>query len=150
MHLFIHLLFLISSSCWIKYPAFYFFFLIPVAMIMLLNCTVFVLVLRQIISASDFVSTNYSSKSKLKTRLRGAMIMIILLGLTYLFAVFAVGKARVVFYYLFVIFNTLQGLFIFIFYCVYKVDSYNAWSKKLHYSPESSRYDSISDGNYIF
>uniref|UniRef100_A0A0L8GEB4 G-protein coupled receptors family 2 profile 2 domain-containing protein n=1 Tax=Octopus bimaculoides TaxID=37653 RepID=A0A0L8GEB4_OCTBM len=33
---------------------------------------------------------------------------------------FAFGEAAEVFNYLFAIFNTLQGMFIFIFYCIYK------------------------------
>ncbi|GFS00568.1 adhesion G-protein coupled receptor G2 [Elysia marginata] len=64
-------------------------------------------------------------------RLRGAIGIVILLGLTWIFAIFAIGEASVVFYYLFAIFNSLQGLFIFIFYCVLKKDAMSAWKRVL-------------------
>ncbi|XP_036355555.1 adhesion G-protein coupled receptor G2-like [Octopus sinensis] len=46
-----------------------------------------------------------------------------LLGFTWVFAFFAVSRATKVFDYLFSIFNTLQGMFIFTFYCLYKKDT---------------------------
>ncbi|GFO27272.1 G-protein coupled receptor 126-like [Plakobranchus ocellatus] len=64
-------------------------------------------------------------------RLRGAIGVVSLLGLTWIFAVFAIGEASVVFYYLFAIFNSLQGLFIFVFYCLLKKDAVIAWKRVL-------------------
>ena len=114
-----HTLFM-SFSCWIKSPAFYFAFLSPVIGMMLMNLIVFVLVLRQIIGVSGGAVLNKTNKNKICVRLHGAILMIILLGLTYLFGMFAIDQASLIFYYLFTIFNSLQGLFIFLFYCVYK------------------------------
>ncbi|XP_046549122.1 adhesion G-protein coupled receptor G2-like isoform X3 [Haliotis rubra] len=65
------------------------------------------------------------------TQLRGAVGVVILLGLTWVFAVFAIDRASIVFYYLFAITNSLQGLFIFIFYCIFKKDALTAWRRKL-------------------
>jgi hypothetical protein len=55
----------------------------------------------------------------------------VLLGLTWAFAIFAIGNGGIIFQYLFTIFNSLQGLFICIFYCVLKTDAQQAWKKKL-------------------
>ena len=42
----------------------------------------------------------------------------VLLGLTWLFGILVIDDATVAFQYLFCIFNTLQGLFVFIFFCI--------------------------------
>lgn len=41
-------------------------------------------------------------------RLRGAIGVVFLLGLSWLFAIFAIGQASVAFYYLFAVFNSMQ------------------------------------------
>ena len=125
---------------------FYVSFLAPVGTILLLNSIVFVLVLRQIIGVSSGIMVNKSTKTKIRTRLNGAVIMITLLGLTYLFAIFAIHQASVIFYYLFAIFNSLQGLFIFIFYCILKSASHNAWKSKLK-SYYTSKEDTLDFGS---
>ena len=50
-----------------------------------------------------------------------------LLGLTWLFALLAVGKATELFQWLFCIFNSLQGFFIFIFYTLRNTDVRREW-----------------------
>ncbi|XP_041352198.1 adhesion G-protein coupled receptor G6-like isoform X2 [Gigantopelta aegis] len=119
-----------SGICWLKNPAFYIAFLAPVSLILLMNLLAFGLVLRQILGVSA-KNLNKSDKASTVTQLRGAVGVIILLGLTYIFAIFAIGQASIVFYYLFAIFNSLQGLFIFIFYCVFKKDALNTWRRWL-------------------
>ncbi|XP_071115301.1 adhesion G-protein coupled receptor G6-like isoform X1 [Haliotis cracherodii] len=121
---------LASGICWIRNPAFYAAFLAPVAVILLINFAAFGLVLRQILGLSSR-KLNKSDKTSTMTQLRGAMGVVILLGLTWVFAVFAIDRASVVFYYLFAITNSLQGLFIFIFYCLFKKDALSAWRRKL-------------------
>ncbi|XP_070567270.1 adhesion G-protein coupled receptor G2-like [Ptychodera flava] len=54
----------------------------------------------------------------------------VLLGLTWAFAIFAVGEASLLFNYLFAIFNSLQGLFIFVFHCAMKKEVRKGWKKK--------------------
>ena len=50
-----------------------------------------------------------------------------LLGLTWIFGVMAVGDARDFFQYLFTIFNSLQGFFIFFFYTARNPEVKKAW-----------------------
>ena len=95
-----------------------------------MNLLAFGLVLRQILGVPA-KNLNKSDRAGTITQLRGAVGVIILLGLTYIFAIFAIGQASLVFYYLFAIFNSLQGLFIFIFYCVFKKDALNTWRRQL-------------------
>ena len=50
--------------------------------------------------------------------MKGALVLIVLLGLTWIFGLFYINEHTVIMAYLFTIFNSLQGLFIFIFHCV--------------------------------
>lgn len=110
--------------------AFYGSFLAPVVVVLIMNMIAFGLVVRQLfgISAKNLNKTDTASTT---SRLRGAVGVIVLLGLTWVFAIFAIDTAKIVFQYLFAIFNTLQGLFIFVFYCMFKKDAQLAWRKKL-------------------
>ncbi|KAI8494036.1 hypothetical protein Bbelb_283830 [Branchiostoma belcheri] len=63
-------------------------------------------------------------------QIRRACSIMALFGLTWVFGLFVIDDARTVFAYLFCIFNTLQGLFIFIFHCVMREDM-TKWRKKL-------------------
>uniref|UniRef100_A0A8B9ZF13 G-protein coupled receptors family 2 profile 2 domain-containing protein n=1 Tax=Anas platyrhynchos TaxID=8839 RepID=A0A8B9ZF13_ANAPL len=53
---------------------------------------------------------------------KSAFSLMFLLGLTWGFAFFAWGAVRIFFLYLFSIFNSLQGFFIFVFHCLMKDD----------------------------
>lgn len=48
----------------------------------------------------------------------GAIALLCLLGLTWAFGLMYVNESTVIMAYLFTIFNSLQGMFIFIFHCV--------------------------------
>ena len=51
----------------------------------------------------------------------------VLLGLTWLFGAMAIGGARLVFQYLFCIFNSLQGFAIFWFHCLRQEEVRQCW-----------------------
>ncbi|CAL1538527.1 unnamed protein product [Lymnaea stagnalis] len=135
-----------SGLCWIHNPAFYGAFVGPVCVILLINCMAFGLVVRQLMSMSS-TKLNKTDRNSTIQRLRGAVGVVILLGLSWIFAIFAIDQASVVFYYLFAIFNSLQGLFIFIFYCLLKKDAMTAWRRMCPCSEEfgeQSKYSSNS------
>ncbi|XP_071523911.1 latrophilin Cirl-like isoform X2 [Panulirus ornatus] len=52
------------------------------------------------------------------TWVRGAIVLMFLLGLTWTFGLLYLNQASVVMAYIFTVLNSLQGLFIFIFHCV--------------------------------
>ena len=93
--------------CWLKELSFYGAFVAPVCLILIINFLAFALVLRQILGMSER-KLNKSDSFTVTQQLRGATGVAILLGLTWIFAVFAIDQASVVFYYLFAIFNSLQ------------------------------------------
>nr|KAG5699357.1 hypothetical protein BaRGS_008265 [Batillaria attramentaria] len=96
-----------SGVCWLKGVAFYAAFVAPVCLILLLNFIAFALVLRTILGLSGR-KLNKSDSFTTAQQLRGAIGVVILLGLTWVFGVLAIDQASVVFYYLFAIFNSLQ------------------------------------------
>lgn len=49
--------------------------------------------------------------------IKGAVVLIVLLGLTWGFGLFYVNEQSVVMAYIFTVLNSLQGLLIFIFHC---------------------------------
>ncbi|XP_050392607.1 uncharacterized protein LOC126811152 isoform X2 [Patella vulgata] len=119
-----------SGVCWLTPYAFYGAFAGPVLFVLLINFIAFALVLRQLCGLQAKKLTKSDRSDKL-SKLRGAVGVVILLGLTWIFAIFAIGPLRTVFSYLFAIFNALQGLFIFVFYCVFKRDALNSWRRLL-------------------
>ncbi|KAG7265435.1 hypothetical protein CRUP_038706 [Coryphaenoides rupestris] len=56
----------------------------------------------------------------MKSWVIGAIALLCLLGLTWAFGLMYVNESTLVMAYLFTIFNSLQGMFIFIFHCVRK------------------------------
>lgn len=70
---------------------------------------------------NSIASTTSESSSKtyleIPTWLKGSAVLVVLLGLTWVFGFMYVNEDSLVFAYIFTILNSLQGLFIFIFHC---------------------------------
>ena len=81
----------------------------------------FVLIFHSILTSGKKVAVDRKVDGVRQAR-RGATIMVVL-GLTWLFGVFAIKDAKLPFQYLFCIFNAFQGLLVFIFYCVLSVET---------------------------
>ena len=98
----------------------------PVAAILLMNFTMLIVVMKKLHSHGNnsAVMRNLNAgkvkNSQLLADSRIAFTCNVLLGITWIFALCAVGKATMVFQWLFCIFNSLQGFFIFIFFTVRK------------------------------
>ena len=93
---------------------FYFAVLLPVVLVLLGNMVVLVLVLRAIKDGAQLVKDSKAAKNKKMTQARIAFACAVLLGLTWVFAILAIGELRDFFQWLFCIFNSLQGLFYFV------------------------------------
>ncbi|KAI8494540.1 hypothetical protein Bbelb_277660 [Branchiostoma belcheri] len=106
-----------DKSCWLASEPLIYAFLIPAGLILLFNLLVFILVMRKLVL-----------EEKAQKELRASWLCLASRGV---FGFFVIADGRhVVFAYLFCIFNTLQGLFIFIFHCVMREDM-KEWRKKL-------------------
>ncbi|XP_035814275.2 adhesion G protein-coupled receptor L2 isoform X26 [Amphiprion ocellaris] len=69
------------------------------------------------------------NKRFIKSWTMGAFALLCLLGLTWSFGLFFISEASIVMAYLFTIFNTFQGMFIFIFHCLLQKKVRKEYSK---------------------
>ena len=95
-------------------------FLIPVALCVSVNTIAFVFILRSLIKSGSKI-TSTKKTSRFEQARRGAAISVYL-GLTWISGFLAIGDVKLVFQYLFCIFNSLQGFLIFLFYCVFSTE----------------------------
>jgi len=105
--------------------SFYFALLLPVILILLVNFVVLILVMRSLTASKG--SLMAGKKQSVKRQVKIAFACSILLGLTWIFALLAIGDLRYTFQLLFTIFNSLQGGFIFVFYTFMNKDVRSAW-----------------------
>ena len=75
---------------------------------------------------------------------RIAMACATLLGLTWLFALLAVGDLQYAFQLLFTIFNSLQGFFIFFFYTALNKDVQKEWIRVLNIKKQPTEHSTSS------
>ncbi|XP_053737857.1 adhesion G-protein coupled receptor G6 isoform X2 [Synchiropus splendidus] len=124
-----------SEFCWIQSAAVFYSTCVGYfCLIFLLNTAMFVVVMMQICGRSGQRSKR-SVREEVLRNLRSVVSLTFLLGMTWGFALFAWGPVSVAFIYLFSIFNSLQGFFIFIFHCLLKENVQNQWKKVLWCSP---------------
>ncbi|KAF4797884.1 Adhesion G-protein coupled receptor G2 [Turdus rufiventris] len=117
-----------DEFCWIKNRiAFYITAVGYFCLIFLINVSMFIVVLIQLCRIKKKKQLGAQRKTSIQD-LRSVAGLTFLLGITWGFAFFTVNE---VFTYLFTIFNTLQGFFIFIFYCVTKENVRKQWRRYL-------------------
>lgn len=107
-------------------------FLGPIIAVLLFNCTIFVLVIRVLIKHSQKKFGNKHRKDKktvenVKRLLISVFGIMFLFGLTWLFGALTISDASLAFQFLFAIFNSLQGFFIFLFFCVLGKEARELW-----------------------
>ncbi|XP_077977066.1 adhesion G-protein coupled receptor G6-like [Glandiceps talaboti] len=117
-----------NTLCWLSRYAFLGAFLAPMSLVLIFNTVIFCLVIYQICGLNSKALTA-NERFTITAQLRAAVGFMVLLGLTWILAIFAIGDASLVFQYLFAIFNSLQGLFIFIFHCAMKKEIQSEWRK---------------------
>ncbi|CAH3016664.1 unnamed protein product, partial [Porites evermanni] len=106
-----------SEKCWLDVPSgLIWAFIAPAIIIILINIVVFVLVIRQMMGTRHV--QNKTQVEKVKAGLKATAVILPLLGITWLFGLLSFSSSTVAFKYMFAIFNSLQGLMIFIFHCL--------------------------------
>uniref|UniRef100_A0A665X3Z9 G-protein coupled receptors family 2 profile 2 domain-containing protein n=1 Tax=Echeneis naucrates TaxID=173247 RepID=A0A665X3Z9_ECHNA len=117
-----HLLFSVSfCSCWLKSDiAFYVGVVAYFVVIFALCLLVFIIVMVQLARIKRQNPQNQLPNRSVMHDLRSIAGLIILLGLTWGFALFAWGPLYLPFVYLFSIFNSLQGFLVFLLHCAVK------------------------------
>ncbi|XP_030009686.1 adhesion G-protein coupled receptor G2 isoform X3 [Sphaeramia orbicularis] len=116
-----------DDFCWLKNDiAFYVAVVAYFCVIFLFNLVMFVVVLVQLCRIKKQNPHNVQHRTTLQD-VRSVVGITILLGLTWGFAFFAWGPLNLPFMYLFAIFNSLQGFFIFVFHCAVKENVRRQW-----------------------
>ena len=118
-------------SCFIDHTGVLFgVFLGPIFAVLLFNIVVFVLVVRVLIKHSRRKIVESKDAKKYKSTFKTLISIVSIMamfGLSWLFGAFTISGASIVFSWLFVIFNSLQGFVLFLFFCVIGKDAREEW-----------------------
>ncbi|XP_033101477.1 adhesion G protein-coupled receptor L4-like [Anneissia japonica] len=103
----------------------------PAAAIVLLNTIVLVMLVRIIHhrSGTNVQASRQHEYKQLKKAIKGALLLMPINGGTWMFGPLAMNEDSVFMQYLFVIFNSFQGVFIFIVYCLLDTEVKLNWKK---------------------
>ncbi|XP_039298598.1 latrophilin Cirl isoform X5 [Nilaparvata lugens] len=109
--------------CWLRADNFFIFsFVGPVIVVIIANLVFLSLAIfmmcRHANASVSMKSKEHSRLASARAWLRGAIVLVFLLGLTWTFGLLYLNKESVVMAYIFTVLNSLQGLFIFVFHCV--------------------------------
>ncbi|KAM6151611.1 adhesion G-protein coupled receptor G4 [Rhynchocyon petersi] len=135
---------LVTPFCWIKDDSIFYISVVAYfCLIFILNLSMFCAVLVQLNSMKP--QSQKTRRKMILHDLKGTTSLTFLLGLTWGFAFFAWGPVRLLFLYLFAIFNTMQGFLIFVFHCAMKESVRAQW--QIHLCCRWFRLDNSSDAS---
>nr|XP_061810986.1 adhesion G protein-coupled receptor L3-like isoform X2 [Nerophis lumbriciformis] len=105
--------------CWLRLDTYFIWsFIGPATLIIMLNVIFLGIALYKMFHHTAILKPDSGCLDNIKSWIIGAIALLCLLGLTWAFGLMYVNESTVVMAYLFTIFNSLQGMFIFIFHCV--------------------------------
>ena len=116
--------------CWLSYGGFLYGFLPPLGLTMSVNAILFYLILRgPAFFGKSNVRSNISERSMLINQFSMVAFAFFLMGFTWLFGLFTIFGFSLTFSYLFCIFNSLQGFFIFFLQICFAKSSKLEWKE---------------------
>ncbi|XP_071379757.1 adhesion G protein-coupled receptor L2-like [Centroberyx affinis] len=119
-----------QRACWLRVDNhFIWSFIGPVTFIIMLNVIFLVVTMYKMVKHSTSMKPDSSRLGGIRSWVLGAFALLCLLGLTWSFGLFFLNESSIVMAYLFTIFNTLQGMFIFIFHCLLQKKVRKEYSK---------------------
>ncbi|XP_054625515.1 adhesion G protein-coupled receptor L2-like isoform X2 [Dunckerocampus dactyliophorus] len=117
-------------ACWLRVDNhFIWSFIGPVTFVILVNVIFLVVTMYKMVKHSTSMKPDSSRLGGIRSWVLGAFALLCLLGLTWSFGLFFLNESSIVMAYLFTIFNTLQGMFIFIFHCLLQKKVRKEYSK---------------------
>ncbi|XP_043388629.1 adhesion G protein-coupled receptor E5 isoform X34 [Chelonia mydas] len=120
-----------ARHCWLSLDkGFIWSFLAPVCIIIAVNAVIFVVTVWKLSLKFADINPDMSQLKKLRVLTITAIAQLCILGTTWIFGMFQFNQRSLVVSYIFVILNTLQGLFIFLLHCLLKQqvrDEYRRW-----------------------
>ncbi|XP_073706015.1 adhesion G protein-coupled receptor L2-like isoform X4 [Garra rufa] len=107
------------KACWLRVDNhFIWSFIGPVTFVIMLNLIFLVVTMYKMLKHSTSMKPDSSRLESIRSWVFGAFALLCLVCLTWSFGLFFLNDSSVIMAYLFTIFNTLQGMFIFIFHCL--------------------------------
>uniref|UniRef100_A0A8C5SSN1 CD97 antigen n=1 Tax=Laticauda laticaudata TaxID=8630 RepID=A0A8C5SSN1_LATLA len=147
-----------SRNCWLsRERGFLWSFLGPVSFIIVVNAVVFLITVWRLSEKFADINPDLTKLKKQRMFTITAIAQLCILGITWIFGLFQFSNQTLVLSYLFTIFNSLQGLFIFLLHCVLKKqvrDDYYRWlcqgrRGKTKSSDKYSEFSSTSGSNTL-
>nr|XP_047130951.1 adhesion G-protein coupled receptor G2 [Hydra vulgaris] len=123
-----------EEHCWISINnGLIWAFVGPVLLVILINVVVMVMVIKILVSSlNDPVSLNMIElRQKIRASLKGMVILLPILGITWTFGIFAVNSNAIAYQYIFTLSSSVQGVFIFLLHCIGNTEVRSAL-KRLH------------------
>ncbi|XP_077987327.1 adhesion G-protein coupled receptor G2-like [Glandiceps talaboti] len=118
-----------QDYCFMAQYPFYYAYVIPIGVILLCNLVIYVMVVQRLCRQPKAATMDKPQHLHMQWQIRNSFCILLLLGLTWTFAFFAIEEATLLFQYLFCICNSLQGFFIFVFYCADQREVREQWKK---------------------
>ncbi|XP_028402492.1 adhesion G protein-coupled receptor L3-like [Dendronephthya gigantea] len=119
----------LDGHCWLsRSRGFIWAAIAPMIVVLLASYVVYFLMLHRVLTSHKVQQED--TLGKVKATARASIIIMPVLGFTWTFAILDFFFDELAFKYLFAIFNSLQGLFIFIFHCVMNKQVHQAMFKK--------------------
>ncbi|XP_028416355.1 adhesion G-protein coupled receptor D1-like [Dendronephthya gigantea] len=107
-----------ETSCWLSVEnKVIWAFVGPAFIVILINTIVFVMVMRKMMRTRKLKTK--SNIEKVKAGVKASAVIFPVLGLTWIFGLLTFNRETLFFRYLFAVFNSAQGLLIFLFHCVF-------------------------------
>ncbi|XP_061417742.1 adhesion G-protein coupled receptor D1 [Lethenteron reissneri] len=108
-----------ESNCWLSITGGAIWaFVAPALCVIAVNIVILVTVTRIITRISAENYRMHGDLNSFRLTVKAVAVLLPILGISWLFGVLAVNESTVLFQYLFAIFNSLQGGFIFLFHCL--------------------------------
>ncbi|XP_023245085.1 adhesion G protein-coupled receptor L3-like [Copidosoma floridanum] len=109
--------------CWLKTTDYFIFsFVGPVIIILVINfgflCMAMNVICRRTNKTISANTKVHSQMGNIRTMLKGSVMLVFLLGLTWTFGLLFMNRQTLVMAYIFTALNSLQGLIIFVFHCL--------------------------------
>ncbi|XP_077462282.1 adhesion G protein-coupled receptor L3 isoform X7 [Stigmatopora argus] len=105
--------------CWLRLDTYFIWsFIGPATLIIMLNVIFLGIALYKMFHHTAILKPDSGCLDNIKSWVIGAIALLCLLGLTWAFGLMYINESTVIMAYLFTIFNSLQGMFIFIFHCI--------------------------------
>ncbi|XP_036369862.1 adhesion G-protein coupled receptor G6-like isoform X3 [Octopus sinensis] len=134
----------IEQTCWLSAVPFYTALVAPMGIILIFNIFIFSIDVWYLMT----LETNKPFKLETKrTRILGIVGVFVLFSAAWILAFFSFGETDEVFTLLFAIFNILQGMFVFFYYCIYMKNTRDVIFSCVHKRKEANTRGNVTYNN---